>query len=117
MKLVIIYYILIPMQQVPLLPSARIIFRLVLREAVLLLMFRGTSTLLTPISDLLIPCQILNLIKNQRRPFIVMLLLQISINDEAATDQPRSSNWFLRTGIVFSLKVVQMYRNMMHKLI
>jgi hypothetical protein len=70
------------MQQLPLLPSVRIILKLILGETVLLLMLKGTSTLLTPIADLLFPLQILTVIKNQRTPFIVILLLQTgNIND------------------------------------
>jgi hypothetical protein len=76
------------MQQVPLLPSARIMLTLILGETVLLLMLKGTITLLSPIADLFFRFKYwLSLIKNRRTQFIVILLLQISnINDEAATD-------------------------------
>jgi len=84
---------------------------------VLLLTLKGTGTLLTPKADLF-PFKVLTVIKNQLTSFIVILLLQISnINDEAATDQLRSSTWFLRHYIMFSLKMIQMCRNVMQKLI
>jgi len=106
------------MQQVPLLPLVRIILKLISGETVLLLMLKRTSTLLTPIDDLLFPFKILTLIKNQRTPFVAILLLQISnINDETTRDQLRSSTWFLRNVILFSLKMVHKYRNVMQKLI
>jgi hypothetical protein len=78
------------MQQIPLLPSVRIIVKLILGEAVFLLMLKGTSTLVAPIADLF-SCQILTVIKNQRTPLTVILLSQISyINEEAVKYVPTS---------------------------
>jgi NAD-dependent SIR2 family protein deacetylase len=102
------------MQQIPLLPSVRIIVKLILGEAVVLLMLKGTSTLVAPIADLIFPCHI----KNQRKPRIVILLSQRSyINEEAVKCQLRGSILFLRTGIMVPLKMAHMHRNMLQKII